>query len=388
MKSEDRAPLRLAAILALALLVACGETKTGGNGTGTLPTEREDSLVAGTLAAAEPFSIGVAEVVTGTAPIRKDEDPNAGAGTLRLGMNVEGAGTVMGPFGTVPVVLRAGGAQSTVRGPVSSVDAAANRFTVATLTLVVDGNTLYDSVAGIAALTPGAYVEVSGLPLADLRTVLATRVTQTPPDNGRISIAARIDAFTPQGLSLAGISVPGASSANFNPVPATGSLIRVSGNYNAASHAITNELVSLLPEFAPAAGTRVELEGIALDVASNGGFRLRTPARDYDVAPGAAVSAPVTSGTRVRVIARATAPSSLTGASATVVAAQIVYRATGAVSEFSSLAALRVRGEPVDLTTAVIRGGNASDIVNGRRLAIVGTAGPGPLRVAEATLQP
>jgi hypothetical protein len=49
---------------------------------------------------------------------------------------------------------------------------------------------------------------------------------------------------------------------------------------------------------------------------------------------------------------------------------------------------LRVRGEPVDLTTAVIRGGNASDIANGRRLSIVGTAGPGSLRVSEATLLP
>jgi len=248
-------------------------------------------------------------------------------------MSFEGAGTVTGTPGTASLVLREGSAQYAARGPVDSVDAAASRFTVATLTFIVDANTLYDGVAGIGALAPGSQVEVAGLPLADLHTLLATRVTQVAAD-GDTSVPARGTAF------------------------------------------------------APAAGTRVELEGIALGVAASGAFLLRTPARDYDVAPGAAVSAAVTSGVRVRVVATATAPSSLASATVTVIPGQIVYRVTGAVSELSSLASLRVRSEPVDLTTAVIRGGNASDIANGRRLSIVGTAGPGALRVSEATLQP
>lgn len=331
MKNDNRASLRVVAILAVVFLAACGgETKTGSTGTGAVATEREEAFVAGTLASADPFSIGGADIVTSAASIRKDEVANAGEGALRLGMNLEGAGTVPATSGAVPVVLREGRAQSAVRGAVRSVDAAANRFTVATLTFIVDGNTLYDGVAGIAALTPGTNVEVSGLPLADPGTVLATRVTQTPN---------------------------------------------------------TDKVVPLLPALAPAAGTRVEIEGIALNVATSGGFVLRTPARDYDVAPGATFSAPVTSGARVRVVALATGASSLASASVTVIGGQIVYRVTGAISEFSSLAALRVRGEPVDLTTAVIRGGSASDIANGRRLAIVGTAGPGALRVSEATLQ-
>jgi hypothetical protein len=332
MKNEDRASHRLAAILACALLAACAESKTGSTGTGSVPTEKFESLVSGTLVGAEPYTVGVAEIAIGAAPIRKDDDANAGAGVLRLGMGFEGAGTVAGVLGVMPVVLREGSAQGAARGPVGSVDAAANRFTVATLTFVVDANTLYDGVAGIPALVAGSHVEVSGLPLADPHTVLATRVTQ---------VALGGTSISPRGA-----------------------------------------------EFAPAAGTRVELEGIALDVGSSGGFLLRTPARDYDVAPGATVSAPVTSGARVRVLATATAPSSLMPTTVTVIAGPIVYRATGVVTEFASLAALRVRGEPVDLTIAVIRGGNASDIANGRRLAIVGTAGPGALRVSEATLQP
>jgi hypothetical protein len=334
MKSERPAFMPIAAIVAVALLAACAESKTGSTGTGSVPAEPQEALVAGTLVGAEPFSVGEAEIGIGTAPIRKDDDADAGAGALRLGMNFEGAGTVRGALGAVPVVLREGNAQSAVRGPVASVNAAANRFDVATLTFVVDANTLYDGVAGIAGIAPGTYVEVAGLPLAEPRMLLATRVTQVAPFNGGTTIWVRSTAF------------------------------------------------------APAAGTRVELEGIAMNVAASGGFTLRTFARDYEVAPGAMAPVPVTSGARVRVVAIAAGPSSLTPDSATVIAGQIAYRVTGAVSDFTSLAALRVRGEPVDLTTAVIRGGNAAQIANGRRLAIVGTAGAGALRVSEATLLP
>jgi len=387
MKTELLALRRLGAILAIAILPGCLETKTGSNGTGTVPADGK-SLVAGTVVSVEPFSVGLASLEASAAVIRRDETANAGVSTLRLGMNLEAAGTVTGPYGTVPVVLREGGAQSAVRGPVSSIDAAVQRFTVATFTFVVDANTLYDGVAGFPGLASGAYVEVSGLPLADLRTILATRIAQTAaPADGRISVSARIDSLSPAGLSLAGIQVPGVSSGSFSPPPPMGGRARVNGSYNAAASAITNELVFLLPDFAPAASTTVEIEGIALGVAPNGSFVLRTPAHDYDVAAGAPGPTPVTSGARVRVVATASSATSLTPTSVTVVG-QIVYRVSGTVSDYTSLAALRVRGEPVDLTTAVIRGGNASDIANGRRLSIVGTAGPGALRVSEATLLP
>ena len=387
MKNDPLALQRLVAILAIALLPGCLETKTGSNGTGSVPADGK-SLVAGTVVSAEPFSVGLASLDAASATLRRDETANAGASVLRLGMNLEAAGTVTGTYGAVPVVLRDGDVQSAVRGPVSAIDAAAQRFTVATLTFVVDANTLYDGVAGFPGLASGAYVEVSGLPLADLRTVLATRITQTAaPADGRLSLSARIDSLSPNGLSLAGILVPGVSSGSFSPPPPMGGRARVNGTYNAAAAAITNELVFLLPDFVPAADTKVEIEGIAINVAPNGSFVLRTPAHDYNVDSGASGATPVTAGARVRVVATASSAAALTPTSVTVVG-QIVYRVSGTVSDYTSLAALRVRGEPVDLTTAVIRGGNASDIANGRRLAIVGTAGPGALRVSEATLLP
>ena len=60
----------------------------------------------------------------------------------------------------------------------------------------------------------------------------------------------------------------------------------------------------------------------------------------------------------------------------------------GATTGFFSTPYLPDQAAVVDLTTAVIRGGSASDIANGRRLGIVGVAGPGALRVTEATILP
>lgn len=389
MKNDALFAGRALAALAALLLAGCLETKTGSNGTGGTVPQAAPALLAGTLVGADPFLVGSSSLDAGSAPVRRDEAANAGTASLRLGMHVQADGTVVGALGSAPVTARAADSQSTARGFVRGVDAAGQRFNVATLTFVVDANTLYDGVAGIAALAAGDYVEVSGLTLADLRTTLATRVTRTPaPADGRTSIAARLDASGAQGLSVAGISVPG--FANVSILPGTGNRVRVTGVLDTQATTIAGEQVVILSDLAPAASTRVEIEGIALDASNAGAFRLRTPEYDYAVTAAAgSVPGAVPAGARVRVVGTAASATSISSESVTVVApGQIVYRVTGVVSEFTSLASLRVRGEPVDLTTAVIRGGNASEIANGRRLSIVGVAGPGALRVSEATLVP
>ncbi len=391
MKIDATALARLAAAFAIALLAACGaETKTGSNGTGILPPSTpEPSVIGGTLIGADPFAIGTAALDTTTTTFRQDATANAGTAGLRLGMSLEAVGTVTGTFGNVPVALRDASVQSEARGPIGTVNAAGGRFTIATLTFTVDANTLWDGATGITALAPGDVVEVSGLPLADLRTILATRVTRSAaPADGRISIAARVDAFTASGFTIAGLSVP-TTVVLPSPVPASGSRARVTGTLDAASGTLTGEQVTFLPDYVPAPGARVEIEGIATSVDAAGAFRLRTAGRDYDVAAPPAGSPAVTAGARVRVVATAPSSISLVPQSVVVIApGQVTYRVTGAVSDFTSLASLRVRGEPVDLTTAVIRNGSASDIANGRRVSLVGTAGPGALRVSEATIQP
>lgn len=383
MNDERRAPGRIAAAIAAALLAACGaDSSTGSNGTGILPSTLVAFVGAGTLVGTEPYSIGTTTLETGTTAFQQDEA--AGAGGLRLGMSFAATGTMNGP--AAAAVLQNAGTQSTASGPVRTIDAAGQRFTLATLTFLVDANTLYDGVAGFAGLAPGGYVEVSGMPLADLRTLLATRITRTPaPADGHVSVAGRIEAVSAQGITVAGLTVP-APSPGTSPSP--GMRARLSGSFDAQAGTLSNSQVTVLTDYLPAATTRVELEGIALDAAATGGaFRLRTPSRDYEVAASPTNVAPA--GARVRVIATATSGTSLAPESVTLVSpGPITYRVTGIVSDFVSLAALRVRGEPVDLTTAVIRGGSPSDIANGRRLAIAGVAGAGVLRVSEATIVP
>jgi hypothetical protein len=173
-------------------------------------------------------------------------------------------------------------------------------------------------------------------------------------------------------------------------VQLTGARARVTGKLTASATAISPDHIEILPEYPPVAGTRVEMEGIVLSVESAGGFRVRTPARDFAVTTIPAGTPLVGIGTRVRLIGRASSPGTIEPQFVSVVAPgeAIAYRVSGTVSDFASLASLRVRGEPVDLTTAAITGGNPSDIANGKRLTVTGTAGPGALRVTQATLLP
>jgi hypothetical protein len=55
------------------------------------------------------------------------------------------------------------------------------------------------------------------------------------------------------------------------------------------------------------------------------------------------------------------------------------FQLQGTVTEFQSLARLRVRGEWVDLNTAQFAAGSGADVVNGRRLRLTAVAGPGAL---------
>lgn len=385
MKAERMILRHLLAFLAAALLAACGaDTKTGSNGTGNTPYAGP-FLSAGTVVSIDPYRVeGGTSLQTGTAQFRVDEAADPGGAAIRLGMNLEAVGMATG-LGSVDVSVAA--TQSAASGPVAALDAEGHRFTVASLAFVSDANTLYDGLAGFAALAPGMYVQVSGLPLADLHTLLATRITLMPaPADGRVSVAGRVEGFTAQGVSVAGLTIPPAPLGA--SLPSVGDRVRVTGAFDASTNAFSVEQAAILASYAPADGSVIEAEGIALDP-SNGAssFRLRTPARDYLVTPAAGTAAQVAAGSRVRVLATAMA-GTLVSASLTPVAGTISYAVSGTVSDFASLASLRVGGEPADLTMATIQGGSASDIANGRRLAIVGVAGPGALRVTQATLLP
>jgi hypothetical protein len=377
----------LAAILALALAACGADTKTGSNGTGLNP-QSEPAVFAGALTDVEPFAAGGTALDLAVAAVRVDAQPAAGTAGLRLGMPIEGNGGYNGGIAPSVAVTEAS-AQETARGTVTAVDAARGAFSVATLTFLVDANTLYDGVAGFAALAPGQPVAVWALPTADLRTQRATRIAAAPGlAPGRLTVSVRVESTNAGTFQLAGLTV---TFPAFSPSPpAFVGRARVTGTLNAAAGTLTDDEVIFLPDFPPAAGTRAEIEGTVLSPTATGGFVLRTAARDYTIetVPGAPVAP--SPGDRVRVTSLANSATVLRATSVALVnpATPQAYRVTGTVSGFVSLANLRVRGEPVDLSTAIFSGGTAADVANGRRLSLVGTAGPGALRVTTATILP
>ncbi len=372
------------------LLAACGaQTKTGSNGTGNEPPvlQADNAFVTGALTGAEPFAAATAAVDLAGAALRVDSRPDAGSDGLRLGMVLEAAGT----SAAGATVVRVASVQSVARGAVAAVDADNGRFTVATLAFVTDTNTLFDGVAGMVGLVPGDTVEVSGLPLAASHAWLATRVTRLAPQPAtRLELAAPVDQAAAGALVVAGVTVPLSAPVAGAPAVLVGSRVRVAGTLDAAGATLTPSHVEFLPDYPPTAGARVAFDGIVLATLPAGGVRVRTASRDLDVTGMPADAALPTAGSRVTGQGTAQGAGAVVADAFAVIApgAPVIYRVTGSVSDFASLASLRVRGEPVDLTTAVITGGDAAGIGNGRRLAVTGTAGPGAIRASAAQVLP
>lgn len=385
-----RHPARPIAIVALALLAACGDvsTKTGSNGTGVVGPPTEPTAVAGTLLGAEPFTLGAAPLDASAASLLRDGTQASPEAALRLGMNLEAAGLSPRAYASGPTVLREASVQGAARGPVSAIDAANGTFRIATLSFTIDASTLFDGVAGLAGLQAGDVVDVHGLPGADPLTHRATRLTRLPGEDTRVSFTARVEEVSVSGLVLAGLSVatPGLAPA----ATLAGSRVRVTGALDASGTTLAADRIDVLPAHPPVAGALVEIEGIVTRLDGTGAFTLRTPGRDYDVAatPGAAI--PASPGARVRVVGTATAANALAPSSLAVSRPDeaATYRLAGIVTEFASLSSLRVRGEPVDLASAIVTGGSAAQIANGRRVSLRGTAGPGYLRATEVALLP
>jgi hypothetical protein len=113
---------------------------------------------------------------------------NDGAGAdsdLKVGMVVElkGSADSASGKGTAVEVLYS----ADVDGPVGAIDLAANTFTVFTRTVAVDASTIWDGVAGIAALVVNDRVEVSGSVDTVNKVLKADRVykkTTSPASEG------------------------------------------------------------------------------------------------------------------------------------------------------------------------------------------------------------
>lgn len=373
-------------LLALAI-AGCGEseTKTGSNGTGAPPPIDTPVLAAGPIVGLEPLTIASASVEGGTLSL--DTNPQAAVEQLRLGMGIEAAAVSRG--GQISGQLLS--SQSAARGVVSNVTLANSleqRVTIAGVTFRVDHNTILDGVNSVGHIELGNWLEVHAMPNAG-GLQLATRVTRiATPVSGLAEIVGRTNTLA-DGFSLEGVRVSVASlTASLPPLPPS-SRIRVLGTYDATTNSISATRIDVLPRLTLQPGAQVYAEGIVQRYDTREQLVLQTPSADYTVnVPGGAPFATFV-GSRVRVVGIGSVATQGSTSTTTIDATAVTtvipgtsvveYQLGGVVSDYESLARLRLRGELIDLSGAQFVAGSSAEVANGRRLRVVAIAGPGRL---------
>ncbi len=405
--------MRLAIILTAAQLSACGggggaETKTGFGGSGD-PTPPADALTA-----SGPLStIGVAGIAaTGlddrASTIFINTQGGQSFNALKLGMVAEVTGTIPATStSTTPGIATNINVQSAVVGTVSILDLSNQRFSIGVFTVPgvlsvqVDQNTIFEGLNTFANLSAGTRVEVYGIPQAESKSILATRVISLPAaaDPGQVELlgtAANVSAFqfSAQGVQVAtsGVTsvitpagtVPGTTSIVENTrVRVLGGLTalvsRAGGFFGYAMNA--SQIVAGIP-IVRNDNSIIVLDGIVQSINATGRFRLN----DTDVDTTAANAATITVGSRVQVKGRKVA-GVLTATDFRRIAAgeRIQYTVQGDIANFVSTANFTVRGESINASTATFIGGTAANLVNGRTVRIKAQAIGGHLEAIEVS---
>ena len=169
-----------------------------------------------------------------------------------------------------------------VKGPVTSVDAAAGTLVVLGQTVLVDADTSFDDNspgAALAGLAAGDIVEVSGMRRAD-GDILATRIEAKPA--GTIfevtGVASAVDTAAHKlNVSALVVDYSAATVQNFpSGQPRNGDLIEARGSsVNAAGELVASSIELKRDDDDRGAGMEVELEGLITRFVS---------ATDFDVA--------------------------------------------------------------------------------------------------------
>ena len=390
--------MTLGAFMCIAQLAGCGggggaDTKTGFGGTGD-PNPLADVLNAsGPLTTVGTAGIGATGLDDRASSIFINTQAGQSFTALKLGMVAEVAGTIpttatSTTAGTAANIV----AESAVVGTISAVDVANARLTVAPLTVQVDQNTIFEGSSSFASMAVGNRIEVYGVPQAESKTVLATRIISLSATAGTIEllgIATNVTAFQ---FSLQGVTVSTASASSVvtptGTVPGTTSIVentrvRVIGTYSAISNSISANLIVAGIPVTRADNAIIVLDGVIQSVGANGRFRLN----DTDVDPPAANAASATVGARVQVKGRKSA-GVLTATDFRLIAVgeRIQYVVQGDIANFISAANFTVRGESINASTATFIGGTAANLANGRTVRIKAQTTNGHLVATEVTL--
>lgn len=303
-------------VAALFAAVACGGGGVGSGGTGiTVGNGGVGSggtgIVVGPITGFGSIIVNGIEFNIDGASLELED-----ASTLKLGMTVEIEGSIVADFATGTATRVVSFAD--LRGTAGNISAGAGTFDIFGTSVTTDEATIFDGVAGVAALAAGDVVQVYGL-IYGPQSVRATRVELLP------LAAPPVVSGTVTNLSL--------GSSSF-------SLGNLTVNYAGAAF----------------------LGGLSQSQLNNG-MQVRVRANS-------APSGGVLQATQVQLWHAA-----LQGSSQEPKLANL----GGSVTNFASLSSFVVLGTPVDASLAQISGGAGSSIGNGVKVEVAGTLSNGVL---------
>ena len=368
---------------------APGGTGTGSGGTGTSTASGGDGGVGsgGTgVSTADASGVGAVDgsgsiIVNGlryntdTAVLNVEDAP-----ALQLGMSAKVIGPVNADF-TSGTARRVDSAAD-LRGTPSSVDLAQGSFVILGTTVTTDSATVWADATGLAAIPPGATLQVWGLPGAP-GILRATRIEQRGP-------SAAILTGTVQNLdTLRGTFTLGSFTVDYNTAVLSGSLdgsalangilVRVRANTVLPGRLLAT-LVQWWYPVPRANATPVQIAGIVTDYAGLGSLRvLGVPVNAASALITGGPASAVGNGVKVEVggvmsngILQA---SKLKIRHVPGTGGPASFNLIGAIGNFSSAASFRVKGQLVDASdpAVVFVNGTVANLGNGVNVNIEGS---------------
>ena len=253
------------------LILSIGVLVVAGCALGAGPAQGTTGYAKGVITAKGSIWVNGVEYDTRSASITMDDTGSHPDSDLKVGMVVEVKGTIDNATGkgTATEVQY----DANLEGPIATIDATTQSFTVFGQTIVTDATTVYDGVSGFSALAVGNRVEVSGTADTTNHVIKAARIelksTVTNEIKGIVSgLATTSFTLTPRHAAM-GITV------NFTGTLAAGivngSFVEVKFATYSNPISTTADQVKLLKDLEPSDKDRAEVHGVVSNFASGAG---------------------------------------------------------------------------------------------------------------------
>lgn len=264
-------PSYLLLIVSTLLLSACGgssnttEPETTPPPTTTPPPEPTNTETTGVITGFGSVFINGVEYETDSTEVTTDDNNAASEADLQVGMIVSLTGTVNddGSTGTASAIYY----EEQIKGPLDSIDLAANTLTVLGQVVVFDDLTNLENII-LADLIPGDFLEISGF-FNSNNELYATRIEKDNPVDETLKIQGVISQLdiANQTFSLSNMTIDYSSAEFVNTSAdtlANDLIVRVKGDASALVNNVftVNQVKAKVRENTPTEGESLHLEGL------------------------------------------------------------------------------------------------------------------------------